>query len=376
MHTGIRGSNRLGLSLLAIVASVALGACGSSTSSSSSASAQSLIKQTFSSGHTVKSGVLGFSLTLSPTGSSTFTTPVSLSLTGPFQSRGTGKLPASDFTIGVSALGKHGSFGVISTGTNGYVTLEGGSYQLPQADFQRLESSFASVESSAGAGASNPGLAQLGIDPLHWLKDPTIVGSENVAGAATTEIRASVDVSALLSDLNKFLAKTAKTTGQTSNFPTTIPPSDQSKIAAAVKNATVEIWTGTSDKTLRKLAISLTAPVSGQISTVLGGLSSAGIGLTIQYSDLGQTQTIATPGNVQPYSGFTTKLQSVIGQLEGSFGSVGLGTGGAATQTSSSGTAAPSTGTSANIQKYTNCIQRAAGDVIKMQKCGTLLNTK
>jgi hypothetical protein len=376
MHTRNRGCNRLALLVVAVFAAVALAACGSSSSSSSpSGSAQSLLKQTFSGGHTVKSGVLGFSLTVTPTGSSTLTTPISLSLTGPFQSRGTGKLPASDFTIGISALGKHGSFGVVSTGTSGYVTLEGANYQLPQADFQRLESSFSSVESSSGAGAGNAGLSQLGINPLHWLKNPSIVGTETVAGAATTHIRAGVDVSVLLSDLDKFLAKTAKTTGQSSTFPTTIPPATETKIAAAVKNATVDIWTGKSDQTLRKLAINLTLPVAGQTSTLLGGMSSAGIGLTIQYAKLGQSQTIATPTNVQPYSGFTTKLQGVIQQIEGSVGAAGLGSGTGATQSQSSGTTPPpSSGTPANVSKYTKCIQSAAGDVTKMQKCASLLN--
>jgi hypothetical protein len=371
MHTRTRGSSRLTLLVGAVVATMALAACGSSSPSSSSGSAQSLLKQTFSSGHTVKSGVLGFTLTVSPTGSSTLTTPIALSLTGPFQSRGTGKLPASDFTIGISALGKHGSFGVISTGTSGYVTLEGSNYQLPQADFQRLESSFASVESSSGAGAGNAGLSQLGINPLHWLKNPSIVGSDTTGGAATTHIRAGVDVSVLLSDLGKFLAKTAKTTGQTSNFPTTIPPATESKIAAAVKNATVDIWTGKSDHTLRKLAINLTLPVSGQTSTLLGGMSSAGIGLSVQYSNLGQSQTIATPANVQPYSGFTTKLQGVIQQIEGSVGAAGLGAGAGS---GSSSTPSPSSAAPANVSKYTKCIQSAAGDVTKMQKCASLLN--
>jgi hypothetical protein len=379
MHTRIWGSHRLGPLLVAVVAAVALTACGSSASSnssSSSGSAQSLLKQTFSSGHTVKSGVLGFGLTMTPTGSSTLTTPITLSLTGPFQSRGSGKLPSSDFTIGISALGKQGSFGVISTGTSGYVTLEGASYQLPQADFQRLEQSFSSVESSSGAGASSPGLSELGINPLHWLTNPSIVGTETVSGTSTTHIRAGVDVSVLLSDLNKFLAKTAKTTSQTSGIPTSIPPATESKIAAAVKNATVDVWTGKSDQTLRKLAINLTLPVTGQASTLLGGLSSAGIELSLQYSKLGQTQSIPTPGNVQPYSGFTAKVRSIVQQLEGSLGAAGLGSGAASTSTSTSGSAAPGSAAPANVSKYTKCIQQASGDVTKMQKCASLLNGK
>jgi hypothetical protein len=376
MQAQIRGSRRLGPFIAAIVAVVALAACGSSSSSGgSSGNAQTLLKQTFSSGHSVKSGVLGFILTLKPTGSSTLSTPITLSLTGPFQSRGSGKLPQSDFTIGISALGRRGSMGVISTGTAGYVSLQGTNYQLPQADFQKLEQSFSSAQSSGGS--QDAGLAQLGIDPLHWLTKPSIVGTETVGGASTTHIRAGVDVSALVSDLNTFLAKTAKKASASSSIPTQIPPATAQKIAAAVKNATVDVWTGKSDTTLRKLSLNLGVPVSGQVSTELGGMTSAGIGLTLQYSKLNQPQTIATPTGVHPYSQFTAKLQSLGQQLTGALGS-GLGGAQSSSSGSGSGTAtAPSSGgasSSAGVSKYSDCIQNAHGDVTKMQKCASLLN--
>ncbi len=351
-----RAKLRVGLFLCAIACALAVAACGSSTDSgASSGGVQSLLAQTFSKGHTVKSGVLGLSLSVTPTGSSTLTTPIVLSLNGPFQSRGTGKLPASAFTIGISALNKHGSLGVISTGTSGYVTLQGAAYQLPPADFQRLESSFSSV----GSSGSSSGLSGLGIDPQHWLKNPAIVGSETMGGAQTTHIRSGVNVTALLGDLNTFLAKTAKTTSGATSIPTSIPAATQQKIAAAVRNAQVDIWTGSADKTLRKLTLSLTVPVSGQTSTVLGGMTSAGIGLTLQYSDLNQPQTISAPANVRPYTEFTTKLRGVLSTVQG-----GLGAGGSGA----------SSGSAANVSKYSQCIQHAGSDVLKMQKCASLLN--
>lgn len=362
------GVRRFGPVIAAIVAVLALAACGSSSSSGgSSGDAQSLLKQTFSKGHVVRSGVLGFNLSVKPNGSSTFSTPVTLSLSGPFQSRGAGKLPQSDFTIAISALGHHGQLGVISTGTAGYISLQGATYQLPQADFQKLQQSF----SSTGASGSSTGLSQLGIDPMHWLTKPAVVGTETVGGAETTHIRAGVDVNALISDLDTFLAKTAKNTNAASSgVPTQIPQATRQKIAAAVKNATVDVWTGKSDKTLRKLALTLSVPVTGKASTELGGMTSAGIGLTFQYSKLNQTQSIPAPSNVRPYSQFTAKLQSIGQQLESTLGA-GLGS------TSSGGSASsttPGTGSS-NVSKYSQCIQKANGDVTKMQKCASLLNS-
>ena len=355
--------------LVALLSAAVLAACGSA--SSSSGSAQTLLKQTFSGSHTVKSGVLTFDLSLTPTGSSTLKGPVSLGLNGPFQSRGAGKLPGSNFTITLAALGHHGQLGLVSTGSAGYITLGGAAYRLPAADFQKLDSSF----SSAAGGAGTGGLSKLGIQPLHWLTSPSIVGNETVAGASTTHLRAKVNVAALLGDLSTFLQKASSSgaTG-TTKIPTTIPPATRQKIAAAVKNPTVDVWTGTGDKTLRKLSINLNVPVSGQISSLLGGMSSAGIGITLQYANLNQPQTIAAPTNVQPFSGFATKLEGILRQIRSSFDASGLGSPGGSGSTSGSGSAGSGSGSAAGVTKYTKCIQRAGGDVTKMQKCASLLN--
>jgi hypothetical protein len=356
---------RRGLLLGVVVAALGLAACGSSSGGSgSSGNAQSLLKQTFASGKPVKSGVLGISLTLTPSGSSTLTTPISFSISGPFQSRGTGKLPQSNFTIAISALGRKGQLGIVSTGTAGYVTLDGAAYQLPAADFQRLESGFSSVGSSGQGGG---GLSALGINPEHWLTNASVVGSDTVDGTETTHIRAGVNVAALLQDLNTLLGKASSSTG--TKVPSSIPQATQQKIAAAIKNATVDVWTGKSDTVLRKLSLNLKVPLTGQISTVAGGATSAGIGFTLTYSNVNQPQTVAAPTNVKPYSEFTAKLRSVLAGIEGSVGAGSLGSTGA-TGSGSSG----SSGTTAKIQKYSQCIQSANQDVAKMQKCASILN--
>jgi hypothetical protein len=357
---------RRGLLLGAVLTALLVAACGSSSSSStSSGGAQSLLKQTFASGRPVKSGVLGISVTLTPSGSSTLSGPIGFSISGPFQSRGTGKLPQSNFTIAISALGHKGALGIISTGTAGYVTLSGTAYQLPAADFQRLESGFSSV---GGGSSQGGGLSALGIDPQRWLTHASVVGSDNVGGADSTHIRAGVDVAALLQDLNTLVGKASSSTG--TKLPSSIPQASQQKIAAAVKNANVDIWTGKSDKILRKLSLNLQVPVTGRLSTLGGGATSTGIAFTLQYSEVNQAQTISAPSNVQPYSQFTTKLRSILTGIEGSVGASSLGSTGATGSTGTTGGAA----TSSKIAKYSACIQSAGQDVLKMQKCASLLN--
>jgi hypothetical protein len=314
--------------IMVALASLAVAGCGIASGGSSSPNA--LLSQTFSGTHKVTSGNLNLTLTIDPSGSSVLSGPITLSFGGPFQTRGTSKLPESNFTVSASALGRNVALGIISTGTAGYVTLQGTSYQMPQATFQKLESSFAQLASTPGASAGSGTLGKLGIQPLHWLTNPTVVGNENVGGAQTTHVHAGVNVNALLADLNTVLEKASSLgVSGASTLKSGIPAADRTKIAADVKNPSVDIWTGTSDHTIRRLTITLTVPVTGKTSSELGGLASADIGLTMRYSDLNQPQTIKAPTTVRPFSEFQSKLNAFVQALQGATaGALGSSSGG------------------------------------------------
>lgn len=356
--------------VLSVLVGLGLAACGSSPSGD----ATKLLQQTFSGSHKVNSGNLSLSLGITPSGSTTLKGPITVSFGGPFQSLGPGKLPQSNFSVSISALGRSGSLAILSTGSNGYVTLQGTSYQLPQATFQRLESSFSQIASSTpGASSGSSTLNKLGIHPLNWLVNPTIVGDESVGGTNTTHIRADINVSALLGDLNTFLEK-ASTLGVSgaSRLSSGIPAATRQKIASEIKNPSFDVWTGKSDKTVRKLQVNLTLPVSGQISTALGGLRSAAIGLSMQYANLNQPQTITAPTTVRPYSEFAAKVRDFVQSLQSGLG--GLAGGASSGSSGSSTTGSSSAGSSGSIQAYTQCVQAAGSDVTKLQQCAPLLN--
>lgn len=336
---------------MVVLACLGVAACGTS-SGQDSGSASTLLDQTFSGVHKISSGDLNLALTIDAAGSSTLNGPITLSFGGPFENRGTGKLPESNFTVSANALGHSVSLGILSTGTNGYVTLQGKSYQLPAATFQKLESSF-----SQSAGGSLP---KLGIHPLRWLSNPTVVGPENVGGVPTTHIHAGVNVSALLSDLSGALSHTSaiKSGG--------ISASTRQQIAAAVSKPSVDVWTGTNDKTIRRLTVALT--LGGKAASAVGGAQSVDVGLTVQYANLNQPQTITAPTSVRPYSEFQAKVNAFVQQLQAATGLLG------AAGKSSSGTGAGA-GSASSVQKYSQCVQQAGGDVAKMQKCASLLGS-
>jgi len=150
-------------SIVLVAACLALSACGGSSNDPTT-----MLKQTFGGVHKVNSGKLAIVLRVNPSGSSTLKTPITLSFGGPFQSLGKGKLPQSNFDVSLSGGGSSGSIGILSTGTNGYVTFQGQSYQLPAAAFQKLESSFSQIASSPGSSGNGSNvLSKLGIQPLH-----------------------------------------------------------------------------------------------------------------------------------------------------------------------------------------------------------------
>jgi hypothetical protein len=131
------------------------------------------------------------------------------------------------------------------------------------------------------------------------------------------------------------------------------------------------VWTGKSDKTLRKLTIGVTLPVAGQTSTLLGGLRSADIGVTMQYANVNQPQTITAPKSVRPYSEFSAKVQAFLQSVQGSLGS---GTLPNATGSSSSSGSTGASSSSKDVQRYSRCVTAAGNDIAKMQRCASLLN--
>jgi hypothetical protein len=356
--------------LLTVAVGLVLSACGSSkTGASSTSTARSLLSQTFSGAHPVDSGVLSAQLAVKTTGSSILTQPLTLSFGGPFQSRGTGKLPESDFTVAIGFQGHTGQLGILSTGTEGFVSLANTAYKLPTANFKQLESGVSAV--GGGSSGTSSTLSSLGIHPSDWLADPEVVGSAEVGGTETEHIHGTLALGPLLSDLSKILGKASQVNATAASTIKSITPAEQAKIKGEVRNATFDLYTGSSDHTIRKLTVTATLPITGATSRELGGMTAATISFSLGYSDIGQSETINPPGVSKPYSQFKTAIGSVVQEIEqlviststSATGGTG-GTGG--TGTIASGGSGPET--------YSQCVTDAGGSVANIQKCAGLLN--
>ena len=354
--------------LAVVIGALVLSACGgggnnssSSSGSSSGNDANSLIDQTFSGSHAVKSGKADVEVNVNLKGSGS-PGPISIKLGGPFASQGSKALPKFDFALTATVQGQSFNAGLVTDGNSAAVKFQGTTYSIPANIFSQFKSGFTQAESQAPkSGSGGPSLKDLGIDPLKLVSNPKIVGDETIGGADTTHISSQINIDQLLSTIDTLLGKAGSLGVPTAGagVPTHLTDSEKQKVKDAVKSATIDIWTGKSDHTFRKLELKTSiAPSSG------GG--SADVSLSIQLSDLNQPQTITVPSGGKSIN----DLLSQFGGLGGALGGLGGSSGSSGSGSGSSGGGGAST---QKLQKYESCIQKAGTDLTKAQKCASLL---
>lgn len=264
--------------------------------------------------------------TLSATGSGTTTKPLSVRLTGPFQSEGSGKLPSFALELDLNAGGHGLSAGARATGSALYVQLAGTWFSTPSSTYKAIEEGFAQASRQASTSKVRSTFSSLGIDPGRWLSNPSRLGSATVGGAATVHLTADVNIPAFLADVSK-LSQAGSALGLASPVlgAGAISPSVIDELAKSIHSARVDVYTGQSDHLLRRLEVSATVAATSQTRSLLGGLSSAQVTVRLEFSELNQPQTIAPPPNPQSPSQLLPALQQLLGVLQGA-GSGATGT--------------------------------------------------
>ena len=343
---------RLVFALLSCVIVLFVSACGGGDDS-----VDSLLKQTFSPGKSVKSGRLNAQLDANVQGIQGLDGPVRLRLNGPFQSAGKGEMPQFDFTLGLTAGGQTFTAGGVSTGDKGFVKFQGQAYAVSDQLFNQFKTGYlnAAKQSDQKKGSA-PTLGALGIDPRRWLIDAKKAGEEKIGGTDTIHITAGIDVSKLLDDVNRLLGR-ASTASGSKQVPQRLTPAQRKTIQDAVDNATVDVFTGKDDKLLRRLDVNVRLKNAGQVK---GGT----LRFQLQLDALNKGQTITPPTNTKP-----------LDQLLQSAASGSTGSTGQTTTPSAPTTTAPSTTTPAapsGNSAYLQCLNKAGNDLAAVQKCADL----
>ncbi len=322
--------------MLPVAAALALGGCGSAGSGQDTGA---LLQDTFGAAKPVTSGRLALAVDVTAPGISGLPSPLHVRLNGPF-ARTTATGPRFDFEL---RLGTHGgnpvSVGLIATGGRAWVRIGEHAYTLSNS---ALHSLTGAAKTKASAGIT---LKSLGVDPRTWLRDVKDEGTETLQGERVIHLTAGVDTPRLLADLDRLLGRAGSIGAGAAGLPGGISAAQRAQLAASVKSAHVDIWTGAQDHQLRRIIV-----------TVAVGTPQAHNGtvkLDLGLSGLNEPQPIGPPANPRPMSDLMAAM-AVLAQRNAA-------SGGSAT--------APATG-----ETYAQCISRAAGDVASAQRCADLLH--
>jgi hypothetical protein len=356
------------LLLVALVATALVG-CGGGGSADQSTDVHQLLKDTFSGNKKVDSGKLDLTLRLEAQGGSAsqLNGPVTVRLSGPFQSQGKGELPLFDFAASFEGAGKTFKAGLTSTGDKAFVGFQGQEYAVSNQVFQQFKAGYEQAQKQ-GSSQGRQSLATLGIDPQRWLKDPKNEGDAKVGDTDVIKITGGVDVPKLLDDVNRAL-ENARSLGVqgSATLPEKLTDEQKRQAADAIKNLAVQIYTGKDDKTLRRMVINLDVKPPQNSSS--SGIESGSLALDFSLLDLNEKQDIKAPSNAKPFE----QLLSGLGQLglggAGSSGSGSSGSGSSGSSGSSGGGASAE-----QLKKYSDCIEAAGNNTAKAQKCADLLS--
>lgn len=372
---------------------VGRGVTGGGGGGDHSASAQQVVQQAFAGGGKgPDSGRVKGTLTVAvsvPGGGAAGASPGNFTATvdGAFDGAN-GSSPKADVEIEASGAGKKASFGVVSTGKQAFVEVDGRAYEMPPSQVRQLTHGGGQAGGKAGGkagGASQDdvaALAALGIDPRDWLKNPSDAGTAQVGGEPTRHVTAEVDVPAMFADLTD--------AAQRSGQGRAIPSDARRTIEQAVKEAQVDVFASEKDGSLRRMTVS----AKFEAQNPRGGEPVAGtFRFDLELTEAGKAQTIEAPRHAQPFSKLPPGLglSGLSGGLSGISGALPAATGAAskppkhdAASKPPAGTAptAPAAGSDAgsapggdatrSSQAYVACVQKAL-DLQALKKCQALV---
>jgi hypothetical protein len=163
-----------------------------------------------------------------------------------------------------------------------YVTMRGVSYELPASTANQVS---ATLGSSGGLST---------IDLTNWVQDPELSDGGEVGGTETDKVSGRLNVATVLSGL---VAIASQVGGTTPLAP--LSGANAEQVRNAVKNATIDVYTGKDDRLMRKLDVSIDfAPAAEKVKNLLG----ASVRFTLEISDPNEPVTVEAPTNAQPYS--------------------------------------------------------------------------
>jgi hypothetical protein len=336
------------LLLLTLVAAVAAG-CGSAgtQSAASSADVDQLLRETFANLGKISSATVDAQLAIDGGGQT-----IGAHLSGPFQSQGAGKLPKFRIDATLTSGGHSFSAGATWTGDHGFVAVQGTQYALSPAVERQLQSGYAqSLKSSRAKQGNGAVLSSLGIDFTKWLKNARNAGDTQVGGTDTIELTGDADVPRVVSDLEAVAGRARSLNLPGATKTPQFTAAQRQQLVNAVKRISIQVYTGKADHVLRRIVVA--ADLQDPTAKTPAHLS-----LDLTLSGVGADQQIVAPTGAKPFA----ELLKLSKGLSG-LGALSSPSGGQAKHAQ------------ATVQSYAKCVEKAAGDQVKLQRCAALIGS-
>lgn len=352
---------RLAVALtLALASAQLLAACGGSGGNTEDP--QRVLSETFSNPTPIKSGNFDLDFKVETNGGQS-PGNFEVKLGGKFQSQAAAsQFPQFDFDVSLRAESGSqtlsGSGGLTSTGSKGFVNIQGTEYSVPQQLYDRFTSTYSQLQSQGGTNPQAGLLQRLNIDLAKWLTDLKNEGTEDVEGQQTIHVSGKANVPQIVADLKRIAKDAGQSVGN-------VDVSQLDQLNNTIQSGEVDVNTGETDKLLRRVGLEFTLkPPPG----TPGAPDSLDVHLQLNLADVNKPQTFQAPANAQPLNESALRRLGIDPSALG--GSLRGGLGGGAVPPESGGSTAPPTQSA--TQAYQQCLSQASG-VEALQRCAQLL---
>jgi hypothetical protein len=337
----------------------------------------------------VESGVLDVSLHVTSSGSEGGNLTASLS--GPFQSEGSGNLPKLDidFSAKGEAQGEKVDFagGLILLNDRAFIDYKGTEYEVDPTTFGFVKSALEQAEDGSEDNAADPSACQEAVSGLELdefvegLKDE---GSVDVDGTSTTKVTGDLKADSAIDALIKLIEDPACSAQLEAAGPLPLDELEEAKseLSSALKKTHVELYVG-DDDIIRKAAAEFTIAPKDSDGTIA-------VDLELSLGEVNEPQSIQAPsGALTPLEVLFRKLGvnplellerattgeglgELLEELNSASKGGGGGSGGGTSGGGSEEEAAPPTSGNSSQQAYLDCLKQAETPV-DLQNCASLL---
>ena len=244
---------------------------------------------------------------------------------------------AADLTLALSLMGESMNVGMRMAGTQAWLQFSDQWYEAPPEMGQMLGAS--SAEDAQAAGPQQM-LADLGIDPLTWIKDLTLVGEETIDDTVAYHLAGSPDLAKIMTDAlgilqNEESMKLLDPTGSASEMMgagSLVPGAEElaqmeQQLAAMFQEFTADVWIAKESlMPLRFEAAAKMVPPAGEDAQ---GMNAITLDMALSLRDVNEPVAVEAPAAARPWSELEKAMEEdpgmIFGPLSGLLGMTGAG---------------------------------------------------